>query len=71
MHAVTKISAALLLASAVAFSGSALAQTGTRDASIARCVKVAQAQHPGDAEDVQLQRTAAYKACMTAAGHAP
>ena len=46
--------------------------TPERDAAIARCVKQAQTQWPNDSGiDEQRNRTATYKACMTAAGQRP
>ena len=42
-----------------------------RDAAIARCIKAAHTQYPGDDGQQSQQRTFAYKACMTAAGFAP
>jgi hypothetical protein len=42
-----------------------------RDAAMARCIKAAQSQYPSDDNAAVAQRTAAYKACMTAAGQRP
>lgn len=72
MRVVNSILAASLIAFGMTAAGpAAQAQTTTRDAAMARCIQAAQSTNPGTAEEVQAQRTAVYKACMTAAGFAP
>jgi hypothetical protein len=63
------LSAALAVA---AVSSQTLAQdSAARDAAIARCIKEAQTAYPLDGDDQGRNRTALYKACMTAAGFNP
>jgi hypothetical protein len=58
--------------SAAAFASHASAQDSpARDAAISKCVKQAQTQYPDDSITNQSSRTAAYKACMAAAGMNP
>jgi hypothetical protein len=52
-------------------SMSSAQDNAARDAAIARCIKQAQTQYPGDDADTQRGRTAVYKACMTTAGFQP
>ena len=64
--------AALAGCSAAALASQVLAQAQdntARDAAIARCVKQAHTQYPGEQEG--NDRTAVYKACMTQAGFTP
>ena len=63
------LSAALAVA---AVSSQTVAQdSAARDAAIARCIKEAQTAYPLDGDDQGRNRTALYKACMTAAGFNP
>ena len=58
--------------SVTAFASQALAQDNAkRDAAISKCVAEAHKQFPGESQDTQSGRTAAYKACMTKAGQRP
>lgn len=58
--------------SATAFASQVSAQdSAARDAAIAKCVKEAQTAYPLDGDDQGRNRTALYKACMTAAGFNP
>ena len=58
--------------SVTVFAAQAFAQdTAQRDAAIAKCVAEAHKQFPGESQDTQSDRTAAYKACMTKAGQRP
>ena len=67
----TSILALLVGLSAITFAQQAVAQDAARDAAISRCVAEAHKQFPGESQDTQSGRTAAYKACMTKAGFAP
>jgi hypothetical protein len=72
MHLANRLCTILLAAfAAAALAPHAFAQEAGRDAAIAKCVKVAQASHPGEDDGAQRDRTAAYKACMTQAGMRP
>ena len=55
--------------SCIASPGWKLEDNAARDAAIARCVKQAHTQYPGEQEG--NDRTAVYKACMTQAGFTP
>ena len=58
--------------SATAFASQVWAQdSAAMDAAIAKCVKEAQTAYPLDGDDQGRNRTALYKACMTAAGFNP
>ena len=58
--------------SVAAFASQASAQgSPQRDAAIEKCITQAHQQWPGNDQEAHRQRTAAYKACMTAAGQNP
>ena len=59
--------------SVVAVASQAPAQTNAaaREAAIHKCILQAVAEYPRGPDSNDSARTAAYKACMTAAGHAP
>jgi hypothetical protein len=58
--------------STVAFASQASAQDAARDAAIHKCVNQAQKEWPNGGEDTTMRnRTAAYLACMSAAGQRP
>jgi hypothetical protein len=58
--------------SGTAFASQVSAQdSAARDAAIAKCVKQPQTAYPLDGDDQGRNRTALYKACMTAAGFNP
>jgi hypothetical protein len=64
--------ALLLGLSVTGLASISLAQdNAARDAAIAKCIKQAQTQYPGDDVDTQRGRTSVYKACMTTAGFQP
>jgi hypothetical protein len=72
MNSSVRLFTALLFGLSVAgLASMSSAQEAARDAAIARCIKQAQTQYPGDDADTQRGRTAVYKACMTAAGFQP
>ena len=62
--------------SVMAFASQASAQLSAqagpqREAAIERCIAQAHQQWPGGGDQAHVQRVAAYKACMVAAGQAP
>jgi hypothetical protein len=77
MKTVTKfVIAALAGAFATNFAAQVQAQQSVtpgpeRDAAIHRCIIQAQREYPDPSDRFQRDRTASYKACMTAAGQAP
>jgi hypothetical protein len=62
------LSVAILIGRSLGVFTSLARAKGTRGQAIAACVAKAQAANPGDMEAVRAARTAAYKACMKAAG---
>jgi len=73
MKAMQTLSTATLVGVSIAlFASQADAQSARRQAAIERCIAQAQAQFPftGD-QSYGRNRTAAYKACMRAAGQRP
>jgi len=66
------LTAMLVGLSVASFASQANAQSARRQAAIERCIAQAQAQFPftGD-QSYGRNRTAAYKACMVAAGQRP
>jgi hypothetical protein len=61
-----------LALSVAGFAAPVLAQNGeAKDAAISRCVSIAKTQYPQESVADQAGRTAAFKACMNAAGFQP
>ena len=66
-----KFLALLIGISIASFASQVFAQDAQRDAAIAKCIAEAHKQFPQESLQLQGDRIAAYKACMTREGQRP